>query len=165
MAGRDLNIEDIYLEKAREEGLRLRLSLSNRERIAGVLLLVGRYDIDIEAGGQVVTIPKKEVSHISHASELIPEASLPASPEEISPTSKSRVQDEFLNRYIKEKTLALLKMVNGDEFRGVVAGYDGFTIALRTNHGQALLYKHGIFSIGPGYRRRPGGEQEKKDAA
>jgi len=163
MTRRELSVEDTYLEKAREEGVRLRLSLSNRERLAGVILIVGRYDLDVEAGGQVFTIPKKEISHISHPSQFLPEDFFKNIEAEVSPTSKSRVQDEFLNRYIKEKTLALLKMVNGDEFRGVVEGYDGFTIAFRTNHGQTLLYKHGLFSIGPGYRRRPA--QEKEHAA
>jgi RNA chaperone Hfq len=71
------------------------------------------------------------------------------------------VQDEFWNTYIKEKTLALFSFNSGDEIRGVVEGYDGFTISIRTSRGQVLLYKHGVCSIGPGYRRHSGKEDAR----
>jgi len=131
----------------------LRLSLANRERLSGVVTTVGRYDLSIESEGRVVTLPKKEVFHISPAKQLLEDSFFAdaALPEE--PAAKSRVQDEFLNRYVKEKTLALIKMTNGDELRGVIEGYDGFTLSVKTGRGQVLLYKHGICSVGPGYRR------------
>jgi len=154
-----LNVEESFLEKAREQHALLRLSLANRERLSVVITAVCRYDINVETDGQTLTLPKKDISHISYETPLLPDEFFQGRTEE-APSLKSRVQDEFLERYVKEKTLALLSMVNGDEFRGVLEGYDGFTLSLKTSRGQTLLYKHGLCRIGPGYRRRTGPERE-----
>ena len=156
----ELKLEESFLGLAKEEGVPLRFSLANRERITGTIVVAGRYDLSIESEGRVLTLPKKEVSHISPSRQLLDESFFKAPSEEDSTTSRSRVQDEFLVRYVKEKTLALVRLVNGDELRGVVEGFDGFTLSLRTGRGQMLLYKHGLLSIGPGYRRHTGKENE-----
>ena len=156
MTRQDIKLEETFLENAREQSVPLKFTLGNKERTTGTISSVSRYDISIAVDGAVVVLPKKEVFHISPESPVLgegffagPEESLPASP-----VLKSKVQDEFLSRYITEKTLALLLLNNGDELRGVVEGYDGFTICIRTTRGQTLVYKHGICSIGPGYRRQ-----------
>lgn len=160
MTRHELKLEESFLRLAKDEGVPLRLSLANRERMTGTVTVTGRYDLSIECDGRVITLPKKEISHISPARQLLDESFFAAPPQEESATSRSRVQDEFLARYVKEKTLALLKLENGDELRGVVEGFDGFTLSLRTSRGQVLLYKHGLLSIGPGYRRHTGKEDE-----
>jgi len=150
----ELKLEDNFLLRAMEGGVQLRLSLANRERVSGVISNVSRHDINLNTDRGVVTLPKKEISYISDQTAPVEGAVSADRPEPAQPASRSRVQDEFLARFIKEKTLSLMLMVNGDELRGVLEGYDGFTITLRTSRGQVLLYKHGLCSIGPGYRRR-----------
>jgi len=156
----ELKIEESFLQSAKDGGVPLRVSLANRERLSGLVSVVGRYDLNIDSDGKIITILKKEIFHISPQRQLLDEAFFSAAvPDEV-PAGKSRVQDEFLARYIKEKTLALLRMTNGEELRGVVEGYDGFTIALKTSRGQVLMYKHGLCCIAPGYRRH-GREDEQ----
>lgn len=156
----ELKLEESFLKLAKEEGVPLRFSLANRERLTGTVTVAGRYDLGIESDGRVITLPKKEVSHISPARQLLDESFFKAPSGDETATSRSRVQDEFLARYVTEKTLALLRLVNGDELRGVVEGFDGFTLSLRTSRGQMLIYKHGLLSVGPGYRRHTGKEDE-----
>lgn len=161
MSDTELKIEETFLSRAVENATPLRLLLSNREKLSGVVTFAGRYDIRIDSGGNLVTLPKKEISSVTPSTELLEQPFFGITPETVSVTSRSRVQDEFLNRYIKEKTLALFSFNSGDEIRGVVEGYDGFTISIRTSRGQVLLYKHGVCSIGPGYRRHSGKEDAR----
>jgi host factor-I protein len=150
------SIEEAFLSSAKEGLVSLRLSLANRERINGVVTFAGKYDLNLDTGNGIVTLPKKDIFHISPSRPLLEETvfAIPEAEEILS--GKSRVQDEFLNKYIKEKILALFRLTNGDELRGVMDGYDGFTISIKTSRGQVLLYKHGLCSIGPGYRHRQG---------
>lgn len=148
-----INIEEGFLGRAKEGSLKLRVCLSNGERLACTVSDFDRYDICIQSDSGRLTISKKDVSSMSSAQPVI-ELSQPAEPEgEPRNTSRSRVQDEFLDRYVKEKTLALLTMSNGESHRGVINGYDGFTVLLKAGQGQLLAYKHGLVEIGPGYRR------------
>lgn len=161
MSDTELKIEETFLTRAVENATPLRLLLSNREKLSGVVTFAGRYDISVGSGENLVTLPKKEIASITPSTEILEQSFFGATPETVSATSRSRVQDEFLNRYIKEKTLALFSFNSGDEIRGVVEGYDGFTISIRTGRGQVLLYKHGVCSIGPGYRRHSGKEDAR----
>lgn len=162
MSKQGLKVEENFLKKAGDEGVSLRLSLVNGERMTGVVSLVGRYDVNVEYEGKTVTLPKKDIFHISPASQVLDDSFFQEGRDEgILLPVKTKVQDEFLDRFVKEKTLALCSMMNGEEIRGVLQGYDGFTLALKTGRGQLLLYKHGLSSIGPGYRRRT----VKEDAA
>ncbi|MBI5190435.1 MAG: RNA chaperone Hfq [Nitrospirae bacterium] len=156
MTKNELKVEESFLGSAVEAGAALRLSLSSRERISGTLSHIGRSDITLMSEGVQYTIPKKEVQYLSAAQPLLPEDFFRAETGPDLDNMRSRVQDEFLDRFVKEKTLALLCMMNGDELRGVIEGFDSFTLSIRTSRGQVLIYKHGLSSIGPGYRRRTG---------
>jgi len=154
MEKNELKVEETFLQKALDGKVQVRLSLTNRERLACVVSNLSRYDINIDSDGSVMTLPKKEVSYISCQQPLLEEGFFKEAPAADPAASRSKVQDEYLARFVREKTLTLLRLVNGDELRGVLDGFDGFTIALRTSRGQVLLYKHGLCSISPGYRRR-----------
>jgi RNA chaperone Hfq len=161
MAKHEIRLEDSFLQKAVETGALLRLLLADRERLTGTLKLIGRYDINFESEGRLITLPKKDVFQISPSQPLL-DVSFFETPEAEEPAlGRTRVQDEFLDRYVGEKTLALLRMTNGEELRGVVEGYDGFTLSVRTGRGQTLIYKHGLCCIGPGYRRGTGKEDAR----
>lgn len=156
MTKNELKVEETFLDGAASSGANLRLSLSSRERFSGVLSHVGRSDIALTSDGVVFAIPKKEVCYVSVAEPLLTEEFFRNAPATDHDNVRSRVQDEFLERFVREKTLALLSMMNGEELRGVIEGFDSFTLSLRTSRGQVLIYKHGLGSIGPGYRRRTG---------
>lgn len=148
-----INIEEGFLGTAKNGTLRLRVTLSNGERLSGVISEFGRYDVSIGSDAGPLTVSKKDISSISSTQPVVEPPQHEGTADPASRASRSRVQDEFLDRYIKEKTLALLAMSNGDAHRGVINGYDGFTVLLKTGQGQLLAYKHGLVDIGPGYRR------------
>ena len=149
----DIKLEETFLDRAREQAVPLRFTLANRERVTGVVVSISRYDLGIQADSAAVALPKKEIFHISSTKPVLEDEFFAEVPDTTSAVLKSRVQDEFLARYITEKTLALILLTNGEEIRGVIEGYDGFTVSIRTTRGHTLIYKHGICSIGPGYRR------------
>jgi RNA chaperone Hfq len=164
MATHQIKLEESFLQKALDGGVPLRLILADRERLSGTLSFIGRYDIRFESEGRSLTLPKKEVFQVSPSQQLLDEKFFESPAADEPAAGKTKVQDEFLDRYVGEKTLALLKMTNGEELRGVVEGYDGFTISVRTGRGQTLIYKHGLCSIGPGYRRGTGKEDARQRA-
>jgi RNA chaperone Hfq len=149
-----LKLEESFFKIAVEEAVILRLTLANRERLTGIVKAAGKYDLNLESEGRIIALMKKEVFQVLPSRNLIDESFFQPRAEEEPLPHKSRVQDEFLDRYVKERTLALLRLGNGEEIRGVIEGYDGFTISIRTGRGQTLIYKHGLCNISPGYRRR-----------
>lgn len=59
------------------------------------------------------------------------------------------LQDIFLNQARKEKMPVTIFLTNGFQFRGVVQGFDNFTIVLDSEGKQNLVYKHAVSTIVP----------------
>ena len=59
------------------------------------------------------------------------------------------LQDVFLNQARKEWILVTFFLVNGFQFRGVVKGFDNYTVILECDGKQELIYKHAISTIVP----------------
>ncbi len=59
------------------------------------------------------------------------------------------LQDVFLNRVRKDNVRITLFLTNGNKIEGLVTGFDNFTIILKTDNGQQLIYKHSISIITP----------------
>ena len=59
------------------------------------------------------------------------------------------IQDSFLSLARKEKLPLTLFLMNGFQMRGVVTGYDQFTVVLECEGKQELVYKHAISTIIP----------------
>ena len=59
------------------------------------------------------------------------------------------LQDVFLNQARKEKITVNIYLTNGFQFKGVVKGFDSFTVILDTEGKQNLVYKHAISTITP----------------
>jgi host factor-I protein len=148
------NIEEDILTRSVNEGLKFRLSLSSRDKLPCTLKEFGRYDLLFSTPAGDLTLSKKEVNYLSYMQRVIEPDMPEAETEQQGAVTRSRVQDEFLARYVREKTLALITLVNGEEHRGVIEGYDGFTVLMKAGPGQVLVYKHSLLSIGPGYRRK-----------
>ena len=58
-------------------------------------------------------------------------------------------QDIFLNQARRERTMLTVFLMNGFQLRGVVTGFDCFTVVLDTDGKQQIIYKHAISTIVP----------------
>ncbi len=61
------------------------------------------------------------------------------------------LQDLFLNQARKEKMPVTIFLMNGFQFRGIVQGFDNFTIILDSDGKQNLVYKHAVSTIVPSH--------------
>ncbi len=59
------------------------------------------------------------------------------------------LQDVFLNQARREKITVTIYLTNGFQFKGVVKGFDSFTVILDCDGKQNLVYKHAISTIIP----------------
>lgn len=60
------------------------------------------------------------------------------------------LQDTFLNYVRKEHIQITIYLLNGYQLKGLVKGFDNYTIVIQTiDHKQQLIYKHGISTISP----------------
>jgi host factor-I protein len=59
------------------------------------------------------------------------------------------LQDVFLNQVRKEHVHITIYLVNGFQLKGMVKGFDSYTIVLESDGKQHLIYKHAISTITP----------------
>ena len=59
------------------------------------------------------------------------------------------LQDLFLNQTRKDRQMVTLFLMNGFQMRGIVRGFDSFTVVLETDGKQQLIYKHAISTLVP----------------
>lgn len=63
--------------------------------------------------------------------------------------SSINLQDTFLNQMRKENVPVTIFLVNGYQLKGVVKGFDNFTLVLESEGKQQLVYKHAISTVAP----------------
>lgn len=59
------------------------------------------------------------------------------------------LQDSFLNQVRKESIPVTIYLVNGFQLKGIIRGFDNFTIILDSSGKQQLIYKHAVSTITP----------------
>jgi len=59
------------------------------------------------------------------------------------------LQDSFLNQVRKENIPVTIYLVNGFQLKGIVRGFDNFTVILEYEGKQQMVYKHAISTITP----------------
>jgi host factor-I protein len=59
------------------------------------------------------------------------------------------LQDFFLNQIRKENIPVTIFLINGFQLKGVVRGFDNFTVILESDGKQQMIYKHAISTIIP----------------
>ncbi|HBR01854.1 MAG TPA: RNA chaperone Hfq [Ruminiclostridium sp.] len=59
------------------------------------------------------------------------------------------LQDVFLNQVRKEHVPVTIYLTNGFQLRGMVKGFDNFTVVLDSEGKQQLVYKHAISTVSP----------------
>ena len=63
--------------------------------------------------------------------------------------AQMNLQDLFLNQVRKERNAVTIYLVNGFQIRGMVRGFDNFTVIVDLDGKQQLVYKHAISTISP----------------
>jgi host factor-I protein len=61
----------------------------------------------------------------------------------------TNLQDVFLNKARKENIIITVFLINGYQIKGIVKGFDNYTIVLDSEDKQQLIYKHAISTIIP----------------
>ena len=61
--------------------------------------------------------------------------------------NQNNFQDLFLNNSRKKQIQVTVFLVNGFQLKGLVKGFDPFTVVLECEGKQMLLYKHAITTI------------------
>ncbi|RDI47359.1 RNA chaperone Hfq [Falsibacillus pallidus] len=59
------------------------------------------------------------------------------------------IQDQFLNQLRKDGTLVTVFLLNGFQLRGLVKGFDSFTVLFECEGKQQLVFKHAISTFAP----------------
>ncbi len=63
--------------------------------------------------------------------------------------SAGNLQDIILNGARKGKMVVIIHLVNGFQLKGVVKGFDNFTVVLDSDGKQMMVYKHAITTVTP----------------
>jgi host factor-I protein len=59
------------------------------------------------------------------------------------------LQDVFLNQVRKEKIPVTVYLTNGFQFKGIVKGFDTYSLILDSDGKQELVFKHAVSTIMP----------------
>ncbi|NLM97030.1 MAG: RNA chaperone Hfq [Halanaerobiaceae bacterium] len=59
------------------------------------------------------------------------------------------IQDGILNEVRKNKIPVTIFLINGYQFTGQVIGFDNFTIVLKIEDKEQMVYKHAVSTIIP----------------
>ena len=60
----------------------------------------------------------------------------------VSAANRAQLQDAYLGEAKRQEIPVTVYLVNGFQLRGLVKGYDSFTIVLEYEHRLHLIYKH-----------------------
>ncbi|MGI5901897.1 MAG: RNA chaperone Hfq [Desulfitobacteriia bacterium] len=63
--------------------------------------------------------------------------------------SPLNLQDLFLNQVRKENIQVTVYLVNGFQLKGLIKGFDNFTIIIEFEGKQQMVYKHAVSTIMP----------------
>jgi host factor-I protein len=59
------------------------------------------------------------------------------------------LQDVFLNQVRKEKIPVTVYLTNGFQFKGIVRGFDTYSLIVDSEGKQELIFKHAVSTIMP----------------
>ena len=59
------------------------------------------------------------------------------------------LQDVFLNQARKESVPVTIYMTNGFQLKGLIKGFDSFTVVMDCEGREQLVYKHAISTVSP----------------
>jgi host factor-I protein len=143
-------IEPQFLSQAQATGVLVRIGLMNRTEHEGIIRDIGRYELNLEENGIMVTLLKQEISFVAAPHALLTPPSTTAkqdlsAPEP--PTGRPNIQQEFLDKAMSENQVLTLFLINGQRIKANIEAYDNFTVLLNEGGRQHLYYKHAITTI------------------
>ncbi len=59
------------------------------------------------------------------------------------------LQDAFLNQVRKDNIPVTIFLVNGFQLKGMIKGFDNFTVIMESDGKQMMVYKHAISTVSP----------------
>ncbi len=59
------------------------------------------------------------------------------------------IQDTFLNQLRKDGIFVTVFLLNGFQLKGLVRGFDNFTVLIESEGKQQLIFKHAISTFSP----------------
>jgi host factor-I protein len=59
------------------------------------------------------------------------------------------LQDVFLNQVRKERVPVTVYLINGFQFKGIVKGFDQYSLIVDSEGKQELIFKHAVSTIMP----------------
>jgi host factor-I protein len=137
-------IEPQFLSQAQASGIKLRIGQMNKTEQDGTIRDIGRYEINVEENGKIVTLLKQEISYLSAPHPIL---SVPPPSGAADPAGRPNVQQEFLDKAIKENQFLTFFLINGQRIKATIEAYDNFTLLLKEGGKQHLYYKHSITTI------------------
>jgi len=148
-------IEPQFLSQAQASAVTIRIGQMNKIEHEGIIRDIGRYEINLEVNGRIVTILKQEISYLTAAQPILRFPALSSAQGSAdqptvsadSSTVRPNIQQEFLDKTIKENQVLTLFLINGQRIKANIEAYDNFTILLKEGGRQHLYYKHSISTI------------------
>ena len=71
------------------------------------------------------------------------------------------LQENFLNQARKENVPVTIHLMNGFQIKGMIRGFDAFTVVIDSMGRQQMVFKHAISTITPA---KPLGMQQQQQA-
>ncbi len=59
------------------------------------------------------------------------------------------LQDAYLNQVRKDNIPVTIFLVNGFQLKGMIKGFDNFTVIMESEGKQMMVYKHAISTVSP----------------
>ena len=59
------------------------------------------------------------------------------------------LQDAFLNKVRKDRMIITVFLISGYQIRGLVKGFDNYTVVIDSDGTQQMIYKHAISTLIP----------------
>jgi host factor-I protein len=148
-------VEPQFLSQALASGIKLRIGQMNKTEFEGILREIGRYEINVDTGGKITTLLKQEIAYLTAPQAILAfpaPQTVPAVPDQMQSSSEAasgrpNIQQEFLDKAIKENQVLTLYLINGQRIKGNIEAYDSFTLLLKEGGKQHLYYKHSITTI------------------
>ncbi|MBZ4644179.1 MAG: host factor-I protein [Deferribacteres bacterium] len=150
-------LEFVFLQNARVGDIPLLFIMSNKERFRGKIVDFDQYSIIIDDAGVKINIVKRDIATIASTKNVI-------DVEYISKTyyqahkgrhpkhTRPPMQDIFLNEVRKSRSPVIAYLRNGVMVKGLLIGFDDYTMLTSFEDRQQLIYKTAVSTVYPLYQ-------------
>lgn len=150
-------LEFVFLQNARLDEASLLFIMSNKERFRGKIEDFDQYSIIIDDAGVKLNIAKRDIATIASDKDVV-------DVEYISKTYyqahkgthlkhvRPPMQNIFLNEVRKSRSPIVAYLINGVKVKGLLIGFDDYTILTSFEDRQQLIYKTSISTVYPLYQ-------------